>query len=352
VESRDPLIRPLDIGGVRIPNNLVLAPMAGVADGPFRLVCSRLGAGLTVSELVSARGLLNENGPTHDLVSFSGQPRPYAVQIFGSDPALMAEAARRVEALGICDIIDINMGCPVAKVVKTGAGAALMRDPALAASIIRSVRAAVRLPVTVKCRIGWCKTQIHVREFVRMAVGEGAAAVAVHARTKEAMYTGKAEWEHLAGLAEICGTVPFIANGDLADREALKRVHEISGCTGFMVGRPAIGKPWLFAELAGKPIADTPEARHAIFLDHFLETLMEHGSKGVPLFRVHLFAYLRNHPRAAAMRRRLCSEHDPVVVRDLGAEFYLNRRVPDWLDFGLLKEPMAYSSSSSSSSGL
>ncbi|HEY9070053.1 MAG TPA: tRNA-dihydrouridine synthase [Candidatus Ozemobacteraceae bacterium] len=347
MQPHDSLIHPLEIGGVLIPNNLVLAPMAGVADGPFRLVCSRLGAGLTVSELVSARGLLNENGPTHDLVSFSGQPRPYAVQIFGSNPDLMAEAARRVESLGICDIIDINMGCPVAKVVKTGAGAALMRDPRLAASIIRSVRAAVRLPVTVKCRIGWCKTQIHVQEFVRMAVGEGAAAVAVHARTKEAMYSGKAEWEHLAGLSEICGRIPFIANGDLSDREALHRVHEISGCDGFMIGRSAIGKPWIFAELTGRSHADTPEARHSIFLDHFLETLMEHGSKGVPLFRVHLFAYLRSHPRAAAMRRRLCAEHDPVIVRDLAAEFYLNRQVPDWLDFDLLKDPATYSSSSS-----
>lgn len=335
----DQLIRPLQIGGVNIPNNLVLAPMAGVADGPFRLICSRLGAGLTVSELVSSRGLLNENGPTHDLIAFSGQPRPYAVQIFGSDPAAMAEAARRVEALGICDIIDINMGCPVAKVVKTGAGAALMRTPALAASIIRHVKAAVKLPVTVKCRIGWCQTQINVRDFVKMAVSEGAAAVAVHARTKEAMYTGIAAWEHLDGLADLCGRIPFIANGDLVDRAALKRIHEISGCSGFMIGRPTIGKPWLFSELLRNPICETPESRHEIFHQHFTETLMEHGSHGVPLFRVHLFAYLRNHPRAASMRRRLCSEHDPAIVRDLGSEFYLNTHVPDWLNYQQQKEP-------------
>jgi len=338
VNSPDPLISPLEIGGVRILNNLVLAPMAGVADGPFRRICAQLGAGLTVSELVSARGLLNENGPTHDLISFTGQPRPYAVQIFGSDPATMAEAARRVEAMGVCDMIDINMGCPVAKVVKTGAGAALMRNPPLAASIIRSVRAAVRLPVTVKCRIGWCQSQINVKDFVKMAVAEGAAAVAVHARTKEAMYTGIADWRHLEGLADCCGKIPFIANGDLTDRAALERVREISGCAGFMIGRPAIGKPWIFSELLGEPVSNDPAERHTIFRRHFIEAIMEHGSRGVPLFRVHLFAYLRNYPHAAAMRRRLCSEHDPAIVRDLGAEFYLGATIPDWLNYAEERE--------------
>lgn len=338
MDKPDSLISPFTIGGVQISNNLILAPMAGVADGPFRRVCAQQGAGLTVSELVSARGLLNENGPTHDLISFSGQPRPYAVQIFGSDPDSMAEAARRVEALQICDIIDINMGCPVSKVVKTGAGAALMRNPGLAASIIRSVRSAVRLPVTVKCRIGWCLTQINVRDFVKMAVNEGAAAVAVHARTKEAMYSGAATWEHLDGLADLCGNIPFIANGDLTDRASLKRVREISGCTGFMIGRPAIGKPWIFSELLNRPVSDDPGVRHEIFRRHFIETVMEHGSHGVPLFRVHLFAYLRSHPHAAAMRRRLCSEHDPAIVRDLGAEFYLGAQIPDWLNYQQQKE--------------
>ncbi len=316
------------IGPVELPNSLVLAPMAGVADGPFRALCAKLGAGLTVSELANARALTLGSTPTIALTRFQGQPRPFAVQIFGADPETMARAAAAVEAWEICDLIDINMGCPVSKVVKTGAGAAMMRNPRLAGQVIDAVRRAVSLPVTVKFRLGWSSGQINVRDFTKMVLDHGVAAVAVHARTREAMYSGRAQWEHLAGLGELCGPVPFIANGDLGSAADLEEIQRISGCRGFMVGRAAIGRPWVFAELLGRPLPDEPAVRFAVFRAHLREMLMEHGSKGVALFRVHLFAYLRCHPGASALRRQLCYERNPAVVQAVGREFYLGGSPP------------------------
>lgn len=316
------------IGPVEVPNSLVLAPMAGVADGPFRALCARLGAGLTVSELANARALTLGSTPTIALTRFLGQPRPFAVQIFGADPATMARAAAAVEAWEICDLIDINMGCPVSKVVKTGAGAAMMRNPRLAGQVIAAVRQAVSLPVTVKFRLGWSSGQINVRDFTKMVLDQGVAAVAVHARTREAMYSGRAQWDLLAGLGDLCGPVPFIANGDLGSPADLEEIQRISGCRGFMVGRAAIGRPWVFAELLGRPLPDEPAVRFAVFRAHLREMLMEHGSKGVALFRVHLFAYLRSHPGASALRRQLCYERNPAVVQAVGREFYFGGPPP------------------------
>lgn len=310
------------IGKVKLPNSLILAPMAGVTDGPFRALCSRLGAGLTVSELVSAHALTLGSAPTIALIRYFRQPRPFAVQIFGADPDIMARAAALIESLGVCDIIDINMGCPVSKVVKTGAGAALMKNPALAGRIIDAVSNAVSLPVTVKFRLGWTEKQINVRDFTRMVLDHGVAAVTVHARTREAGYSGRAQWELLSDLATECGDVPFIANGDIATQEDLVAVHRISGCRGFMIGRAAIGHPWIFSELLGRPVSKDGSLRFQIFRWHLREMLMEHGSKAVALFRVHLFAYLRNHPFASQLRRQLSLERDPLMILNAGREFF------------------------------
>ena len=355
-DSGMPLIHPFSIASVAIPNNLILAPMAGVADGPFRLVCQDLGAGLTISELASAKGIVLGVRPTMEMVEFSGQKRPYGVQIFGAHPETMARAAQIIESMNICDFIDINMGCPVSKVVKTGAGAALMKTPGLASEIISAVRKAVKVPVTVKCRIGWKKGQINVREFVKMAVDSGAAAVAVHARAKDDGYAGVADWKSMENLQSLCGKIPFISNGDIHSFDDLKKIHEISGCTGFMIGRGAVGSPWIFREIieaginkhfgAGKAsLAPTNSAnstfivenakpnesdqlvsnagKFEIYRNHLVEMLMEHGPKGVPLFRVHLFGYLRGHPNASQIRRSMCYERNPAVVLHAGKEFYL-----------------------------
>ncbi len=216
-----PPLAPLTIGGLTLPNNLILAPMAGVTDGAFRVLCREQGVGFSVSELISAKGLAMRSRQTLAMLEFPREETPMAAQIFGSDPATMAEAARIVEERGVASVIDINMGCPVAKVVRGGAGAALLRDLPRAAAIIRSVRAAVRLPVTVKSRLGWDSTSIVVRDFVKMAVDSGAMAVAIHARTRAAMYTGTADWAALDGLQHLCGAIPFIANGDLQTRADL-----------------------------------------------------------------------------------------------------------------------------------
>ena len=194
------IIKPIKIGDVSLPNNLVLAPMAGVTDGSFRQLCARLGAGYSISELASCKALQMRSSQTLEMLKFEGNTGVYAVQIFGSDPDLMAEAAAYVESLKICNIIDINMGCPVSKVVKTGAGSALMKTPDIAAEIIKKVSKAVKIPVTCKFRIGWTENSINVKEFANAVIEAGAKAITVHARTRQAMYTGPAQWQYLEGI--------------------------------------------------------------------------------------------------------------------------------------------------------
>lgn len=315
-------VKPVKIGNLTLPNNLVLAPMAGVTDGSFRLLCARMGAGYTVSELASSKAISIGNKQSINLIRFQAQARPYAAQIFGPDPEIMATAAARIEELGVCDAIDINMGCPVAKVVKTGAGSALMKTPELAAKIVKAVSAAVSLPVTIKCRIGWTENSINVRDFVKSCLDAGAKAITVHARTREAGYTGQAKWEHLEGLGELCQDIPFFANGDISEPEHLKQLAEISGCSGFMIGRGCVGRPWIFAELCGNNKFDNDLYKFKALKAHLLDMMMEHGPRAVPLFRVHLFGYLKSHPHAAKLRKALCEERDPAKVISTAENFF------------------------------
>ncbi|MBQ3644480.1 MAG: tRNA dihydrouridine synthase DusB [Candidatus Riflebacteria bacterium] len=316
------IIKPIKIGNVQLPNNLVLAPMAGVTDGSFRQLCARLGAGYSVSELASCKALQMRSSQTIEMIKFDGNTGPYAVQIFGADPDLMAEAASFVESLKICDIIDINMGCPVSKVVKTGAGSALMKTPDLAANIIKSVSKAVSLPVTCKFRSGWTENSINVKEFAHAVIEAGAKAITVHARTRQAMYTGSANWKYLEGIKEISGPIPFIANGDICSEDNVIELYERTGCDGFMIGRGCVGKPWLYAQLLGHTELLQENFRFPIFKHHLTDMLMEHGSTAVPLFRVHLFGYLKNHPHSASLRRSLCMERNPNVVLQAGKDFF------------------------------
>ncbi len=316
------IVKPVKIGNVQLPNNLVLAPMAGVTDGSFRLLCSRLGVGFTVSELASAKAITFKSRQTIDMVRFQAQARPYAVQLFGADPETMAKAAAFIDELQICDIIDINMGCPVAKVVKTGAGSALMKNPPLAAEIIKRVAAAVKVPVTAKFRIGWTENTINVKEFTKTVIDAGAKAITIHARTRQAGYTGTARWQHLEGIKDICGDIPFFANGDISEPQHLEELYRRTGCDGFMIGRGCVGKPWLFAELLGCTDYSSDAVRFRIFRHHLVDMLMEHGPSAVPLFRVHLFGYLKNHPHSAKLRHALCTERNPNKVIDAGRDFF------------------------------
>ena len=234
----------MKIGTMRVPGNTVLAPMAGVTDLAFRTVCAELGAAVTVTEMVSSRALVYQDKKSIGLL----KKTPLGIcgaQIFGNDPGMMAEAA--VLALGHsgCDFIDINMGCPMPKIVNNGDGSALMKNPALAGQIVRAVVDAVDVPVTVKTRIGWDRGSINVVELARILEDSGAAAIAVHGRTRSMLYSGVADWDTIRAVKEAV-SIPVVANGDIFDGAAAVRCLKRTGADLFMVGRAAFGDPWIF----------------------------------------------------------------------------------------------------------
>ncbi len=251
----------MQIGTVTIPSRLALAPMAGVTDAAFRQICAEKGAGYTVTELVSAKALCYRDKKTAQLLlPFPGE-RPFAAQIFGSDPACMAEAAQLALELSGADIIDINMGCPVGKVVKGGDGCALMRDPEKAARIAEAVVRAVDVPVTAKMRRGWDKGSINAVELAKLLEQAGVSAVAVHGRTRMQMYGGEADWNTIRDVKQAV-KIPVIANGDVFSAEAAVRILKFTGADMAMVGRGSFGNPWLFeqaaAALEGREIPALP----------------------------------------------------------------------------------------------
>ena len=251
----------MQIGNVTIESKLALAPMAGVTDAAFRQICAELGAGYTVTELVSAKALCYHDAKTAQLLRpFPGE-KPFAAQIFGSDVNCMAEAAQMAIEISGADILDINMGCPVGKVVKNGDGSALMRDPEKAARIAEAVVRAVRVPVTVKMRRGWDKGNINAVELSKMLEEVGVSAVAVHGRTRVQMYGGEADWNTIRDVKQAVN-IPVIANGDVFSPEAAVRILKFTGADMAMIGRGCFGNPWLFmqsaAALDGRDIPPLP----------------------------------------------------------------------------------------------
>lgn len=237
----------LQIGNVTLENNLVLGPMAGVTDLPFRLLCKEQGVGLLCMEMVSAKGIMYHNKNTEILLSIDEREHPVSLQLFGSDADIISEQAKRIEERPF-DILDINMGCPVPKVVNNGDGSALMKNPILAGQIIEKTVKAIKKPVTVKIRKGFDEEHTNAVEMAHIAQECGAAAVAVHGRTREQYYSGKADWNIIRQVKEAV-TIPVIGNGDVRTPQDAKRIQEETGCDGVMIARGAQGNPWIFSQI-------------------------------------------------------------------------------------------------------
>lgn len=316
----------MNIGNIELSAPLALAPMAGITDLPFRLICRRLGCGMTVSEMVSAKGLLYKNVKTTEMLRIDDGERPTAIQLFGSVPAELAEAARMVEASG-ADMIDFNMGCPVPKIVNNGEGSALMKNPQLAHDILAAMVKAVKIPVTVKFRAGWDDANRNAVEVARAVEAAGVSAVAVHGRTRQQFYEGKADWSIIADVKQAV-KVPVFGNGDIFTVADGLRMLEQTGCDGLMIGRGADGNPWLFTALAaalrGEPLPQPPslKERLAQAAEH-LEMLSAYKNEVVAVkeMRRHISAYLKGMPHAAEFRGRFHKVDTQEQFSELLAEY-------------------------------
>ena len=296
----------MKIGNLQLKNTIFLAPLAGITDLPFRTIVRSFGCGLAYTEMISAVGLVRKADKTLRYLASTPLDRPLGVQIFGNDPQVIAEAVKIAEQRG-ADLIDFNMGCPVKKVTKAGAGAALMKEPLLAAAIMRAARKATGLPFTVKIRSGWSGRQVNALEIGKIAEDAGCDAVTLHPRTADQGYSGRADWNLLAELKGQI-TIPVIGSGDIRRPQDAARMFQETGCDGAMIGRGALGNPWLIAEtlsfLEGSPFAPpTLAEREAIIIRHLNLASDFYGEQaGVRDFRKHLLWYTKGLPGGARFR--------------------------------------------------
>ena len=316
----------MQIGEIKLAAPLALAPMAGITDLPFRLICRRLGCGMTVSEMVSAKGLLYKNVKTTEMLRIDDGERPTAIQLFGSVPEELAEAARMVEASG-ADMIYFNMGCPVPKIVNNGEGSALMKQPQLAHDILAAMVKAVKIPVTVKFRAGWDDSSRNAVEIAKAVEAAGVSAVAVHGRTRQQFYEGKADWGIIAEVKQPV-KVPVFDNGDIFTVEDGLRMLAETGVDGLMIGRGADGNPWIFRELAAvlrgeeRPAAPSLQERLAQAAEH-LDMLIDYKGEHISVkeMRRHISAYLKGLPHAAEFRGRFHKVDTREQFMELLAEY-------------------------------
>lgn len=298
----------LKIGNVELDNNLILAPMAGVTDLPFRMLCKEQGCGLLYTEMVSAKAILYKNRNTRELLKVREEERPIAVQLFGSDPDIVSDMAAQIED-GPYDIIDINMGCPVPKVVNNGEGSALMKDPKLVEAILSSMVKKLKKPVTVKFRKGFDDDHVNAVEIAKIAESCGVSAVAVHGRTREQYYSGKADWNIIRQVKEAV-KIPVIGNGDIWKPEDAKRMLEETGCDGLMLARGTQGNPWLFSRInhyldTGEllPEPDRAEISRMILRHARLQIELKGEVLGMKEMRKHIAWYTAGLPHSAGIRR-------------------------------------------------
>lgn len=300
----------LKIGNVELDSPVALAPMAGVTDLPFRILCREQGCGLMCTEMVSAKALLYKNRNTKPLLETKPEERPVAVQLFGSDPEIMSEMALMLEE-GPYDIIDVNMGCPVPKIVNNGEGSALMKNPKLAGEILSAMTRKLKKPVTVKFRKGFNDESVNAVEFAKMAEQSGAAAVAVHGRTREQFYSGKADWDIIHQVKEAV-RIPVIGNGDIFTPQDAGRMMEETGCDGVMVARGAKGNPWIFSRIdhylkTGEVLPKQgPEEVKQMILRH-AELLVAFKGEYTAMreMRKHVSWYTAGYPHSAALRNEI-----------------------------------------------
>ena len=304
------LLHKLTIGSVTLDNNIILAPMAGVTDLPFRLLCSEQGAGMCGMEMVSAKAILYKNKNTESLLEIHPDEGAVSLQLFGSDPKILGEMAKQIEDRPF-DIMDINMGCPVPKVVNNGEGSALMKQPELVGKIVSSVVGAIKKPVTVKIRKGFDEEHVNAVEIAKVAEDSGASAVIVHGRTREQYYAGEADWEIIAKVKESV-SIPVIGNGDVTDGISAERMLRQTGCDGVMTGRAARGNPWIFRQIAAYlengtilPKPDKAEVKEMILRHAQLQLDCKGEYTGIREMRKHVSWYTAGLPNSARLRQNV-----------------------------------------------
>lgn len=303
-------IRRLQIGNVTLGNNMILAPMAGVTDLPFRLLCAREGVGLACMEMVSAKAIFYHNKNTEALMEIHPEEGAVSLQLFGSDPDIISEMAKKIEEKPFA-VLDINMGCPVPKVVNNGEGSALMKNPRLAGQIIEKTVKAIRKPVTVKIRKGFDAEHVNAVEMAHIAQESGAAAVAVHGRTREQYYAGEADWDIIRQVKEAV-QIPVIGNGDIVDGPSAKRMLEETGCDGIMIGRAVRGNPWLISQIGTyletgeqKERPSAKEVREMILTHAALQLACKGEYIGIREMRKHVSWYTAGYPHSAKIRQKI-----------------------------------------------
>ncbi len=316
------MAKQLKIGNVLLKNIYILGPMAGVTDLPFRLLCKEQGAGLLCMEMVSAKAILYNNKNTESLLQIHPDETPVSLQLFGSDPKIVSEMAKRIEERPF-SILDINMGCPVPKVVRNGEGSALMKNPKLVYELVHAVVEAIEKPVTVKIRKGFDEEHVNAVEIARIAEEAGAAAIAVHGRTREQYYSGSADWEIIRQVKEAV-QIPVIGNGDVTSGERAAALREQTGCDGVMIARGAQGNPWIFSDLleyeetgAFPPRPDVDEIRSTMLRHARLQIEYKGSYIGIREMRKHVAWYTKGVHGAARLREQINKVESYEELEDL-----------------------------------